>query len=361
MASKHEIIRQEDKFSLYTPDGEKLYAANQILSKWFVKAADLNLNAMVFDEDPDDQIPDPGPVPAANLNADQLRVYETTKKQFVTQQRDLAELASYMRNTITEEVYGYLRTASAVTSITSLSPREMYEFFQEVFVKVGEETLTKVIAKLRTPFIKGQCLSTHIVEHVKCRDQITLARGPIATKAQIDDLVETLQSINTADTHRRTINEVREKSNAKVVALDAPERAFQFFVQAMMKADRDKSFGSASSEPSEPSLNTGVPHVKVDVSAIKLDMVKEDPMERVLKILETVLVSKAGGGAAPRGRSKPVFNKRAVDAAREKHKDCDINDGCPVHPGHGTHGPGHTWGACSYYTGKEFIPKGKKN
>jgi hypothetical protein len=363
MASKQEIIKEEDKFSNNIPDEEKLFAANLILHKWHGMASDRNLNGIVSDEEPDPQIENPGDVPPLNLNADQHRVYETRKRSYDTQQKDLAKLAADFRGTITENVYLYLKVATGHSLTTQLNAREMYVHFREIFVVVCEEDLDKVYDKLRTLFIKGESVTTHIMNHMKYRDQITHARGQVATGIQIDELMQTLRSINTADTHKRTIGEIRAASAAEVLELEAPERAFTIFTKNLMKADREKSFGEASSAQSRTNR---VSHDKVDVSASKIDMVKtvteDDKFDKLLKVLEVALSSNKTGGGKERSRPKIVFSMRASEAAREKHKDCDLRDDCPVHPGHGRFRAGHTWGECGFYLGKEYKPsKGKKN
>jgi hypothetical protein len=359
MASKREPIKEEEKFSANIAADKILFAANQILAKWFSKASDKRLETIVCDEEPDEKIQDPGATPAPNLNADQLRVFVETQKLYVKQQTDLAELASYMRETITEDTYHLLALSTGSSLTAHLDARELYLEFAKTYVVVCEENLTHVVAKLRAPFVKGTSLTMHVLEHLKCREQITQARGSISNDAKIDDLVETLMEINTADTHRRTIREVRDESEDE--RRENPEKAFAIFTKTLLAFDRNKRFGSASAMPNDRSH--GNIHFKVDVSTNKLDMVKESvpesQMDKLLKLMETIVTAKTGGGNT---RSKPVFSKRAVEAAREKHKDHDLDAGCPVHPGNPPRfPPGHTWKTCSYYTGIEFKPKGKKN
>jgi hypothetical protein len=362
MASKSEPIPDaRDKFSQSMPAEKLLFAAKQLHDKWFRKAVDTNLEKIVCDEEADPKIPDPG-LPAANLTQAQLDVHKETTKLYKTQQKELAELASFMRNSITDETYLTLVVSTANELNAYLEAREMYIKFREIFIQVCAEDLNKVLRNLRKLFVPGQSLTLHTVEHVQNRNQITLARGTVSAQIEIDDLVETLQNINTPETCDRTINEIREESELE--AEDEPEKLFKIFVKNILKYDRNKKFGLKSCLPSE--ANHGVAHNKVDVSIEKLDMVKESVQEsemtRILKLLEAVVVGKTGGGVPNRAsKTKPTITKDAVKANREMYKDVDLEDDCPVHPGNPPRFPcSHTWGKCSSYTGQPWR-KEKKN
>ena len=362
MASKSDhIIDARDKFSHGMPAEKLLFAANQLHDKWFRKASNSNLEGIVCDEEADPKIPDPG-VPAANLTDAQLKVHIETTKLYKAQQKDLAELATYMRDSLTEDTYLTLVTSTANELNAYLDAREMYVEFSKIFIQVCGEDLNKVLKNSRKLFVPGQSLTKHVVEHVQYRAQITLARGRGTVQSEVDDLVETLQNSNTPETCDRTINEIKDESELE--AEDEPGKLFKIFVKNLLKYDRNKKFGLKSCLPSE--TNHGAAHSKVETetSIAKLDMVKErvpeSDMTRILKLLEAVVVGKTGGGVY--NRPNP-HTKEAVKAAREKWKHVDLEDDCPVHPGNPPKFPcTHAWGKCSSYTGIPFtVRKGRKN
>jgi hypothetical protein len=355
MATKRDSERVT-KFTNTIAVEERLSAAINVLLNMRYEADGKGLFAQVVDGAP--LLVEPRLLPT-DATQDQTIAWTAKRKAFFEQNEKFSNLAHSYKDMIDNEVY-YVLVATQGTGVNAtLNARDFYVGFKKAYVTLCTADIAKITAKLRKPFVPGNSLTMHAIEKLRMREQLEVGVAPIPQDIQIADFRMTLEAIDTWDDHTRTLNDIMKESENDRLA--RPAAAFNTYVRHIIDADRNKRFGKHSGDPGKSTSDTGVPHDKVDVSTTKLDMVKEDPMDRMFKLLESVLVSKTGGGAAPRSRSKPAFTKRAVDAAREKHKDCDINDGCPVHPGHGTHGPGHKWGACSYYTGKEFIPKGKKN
>lgn len=358
MASKSEVNKEaKELFDQDMDEDMKAFKANQVIANWYQEAVDKGLDGIVCDQVADEMIPDPGE-PAEGLNRDQIDLHTLRMKRYKNQKKDLAELASIYKKSLTKDTFDSLVTALGHASNAYLDARDLYKGFSEIHLKVCKPDLYKVLKRMRTIFVPGkQSISAHAMAFIKCRDQVNLARDEVSTAAHIEDLVETLQDINKPRMCDITIEELKKESAAEALA-DNTKNPFVIFTKNLMAYDRNKRFGEFSVSLAEANRNAA--HSKVEAPIAKLDMVKdvvpESDMTRILKLLEAVVVGKTGGGASYRNKA---YSKEAVKAAREKHKDVDLEDDCPIHPGNPPKFPcSHTWGKCRAYTG---VPYKKKN
>lgn len=353
MASKSDAKEAKELFDQDMEEDMKAFKANRVIADWYQEAVNKGLDGIVCDQVADETIADPGE-PAEGLNRDQQELHKMKVKLYKDQKKDLAELASFYKRSLTAETYDVLVAGLGHASNAYLDARDLYKGFSDVHLKVCKEDLYKVLRKMRTLFIPGKgSITAHTMAFIKCLDQVNLARDKISTAEHIDDLVETLQDINRPQMCDLTIEELKKESAAEALA-DVTKNPFVIFTKNIMSYDRHKRFGDFSVSLAE--ANRNVSRSKVETPIAKLDMVKESvpesDMTRILKLLEAVVVGKTGGGAY--NRNKP-YSKESVKAAREKYKDVDLKDDCPIHPGNPPKFPcTHAWGKCSSYTGDPF-------
>lgn len=360
MASKSDTIKEaKELFSQDMAEDMKAFKANQVIANWYQEAVDKGLDGIVCDQVADALIADPGE-PADGLTRDQIDLHKLKVKLYKDQKKDLAELAAYMKRSLETETFNVLVAALGHASNAYLDARDLYKGFSDIHLKVCKEDLYKVLKRMRTSFIPGkQSITAHTMAFIQCLDQVNLARDQVSTAAHIEDLVETLQDINKPLMCDMTIEALKKECAAEALA-DNTKNPFVIFTKNLIAYDRNKRFGAFSVTLAEANRNAS--HSKVEAPIAKLDMVKESvpesDMTRILKLLEAVVVGKTGGGAS--NRTKP-YSKEAVKAAREKHKDVDLEDDCPIHPGNPPKFPcTHAWGKCSSYTGHPFR-RDKKN
>jgi hypothetical protein len=372
MASLKDDGKDVQKFSYAIPVDARLGAAMSTMLKMTYKAE----KGRLFEEMTNNKalLSNPPPI-ANNATADQVLVWQTRTKAVESQLKEWNELADTIKNLMTDEVFTTLATMSGHGLTSVLDARDIYENFKALYGKVCEEDITKITAKKREPFKIGTSVRLFVMSQVELQEQLDLANHnmgytAMSAESKIRELRMNMQGLNLFDTAARTISEIFSESLEARTA--KPDDAFRILVAHMLRADADKRFGKFSSDGAQKTPATA------DVFAPRLNMVKEDiekmdlaglDLGALCKIIHQTMKAEgaaektSGGGAQQqRVRHKPIFNEATCAAARKKHESVPLNSNCPVHPGRGSQNPcTHLWKDCGWYTGKEYVPKGKKS